>query len=308
MPVRNEAAHLAESVASVFAQDYPGPVEVVLAVGRSADNTREIAERSIAGLARARIVDNPTGRTPDGLNAAIAASEHPVIARVDAHGTLPPDYLSTAIPILLTTGAANIGGRAVPQGVNAMQRAIAVAMGSPLGMGAARFRVGGDAGEAETVFPGLFQRAWVERVGGFNPDYDRAQDWEMNLRIRAAGGLVWFSPQICVTYHPRSSLRSLAQQFFTTGQWRRRLSREHSGALNARYLAPPVLVLAVASGLIGSAFWPPAALVPLGYAAAVGLGGVHISRGEHWGVRLRVPAALATMHLSWGCGFLTGTR
>ncbi|MGB3684728.1 MAG: glycosyltransferase family 2 protein [Ornithinimicrobium sp.] len=307
MPVRNEAGHLADSLASVFAQDYPGPVEVVLAIGSSTDGTREVAEQAIAGRRHVRIVDNPSGRTPDALNAAIAVSTHPVVARVDAHGALSPDYLSTAIPVLLATGAANVGGRAVPQGVGAMQRAIAAAMASPLGMGSARFRVGGEAGRAETVFPGVFRREWLDQVGGYNSDYDRAQDWEMNLRIRQAGGIVWFSPDICVTYHPRSSLRSLAQQFYATGAWRRRLAREHDDALSMRYLAPPVLVVTLATGLIGATVWPPSALLPLGYAAAVGVGGLLIARDEQWSVRLRVPAVLATMHLSWGCGFLAGT-
>lgn len=308
MPVRNEAGHLHAALASVFAQDYAGPVEVVLALGPSSDGTREIAEEATAAHPQARIVDNPSGRTPEALNAAIAASSYPVVARVDAHGALPADYLSTAIPILLETGAANIGGRAVPQGVSAIQRAIAVAMGSPLGMGAARFRVGGEAGVAETVFPGIFQREWLQRVGGFNPDYERAQDWEMNLRIRQAGGTVWFTPQLCVVYHPRRSLGSLAGQFYATGQWRRRLAREHDGALGARYLAPPVLVLGLAASTAAALIWPPTLLAPLGYAVSIVVGGLLISRGERWPVRLRVPAALATMHVSWGCGFLVGTR
>ncbi len=282
-------------------------MEVVLAIGSSTDATRDVAEQAIAGRRQARIVENPSGRTPDALNAAIAASRFPVVARVDAHGVLSPDYLSTAIPVLLETGAANVGGRAVPRGVSAMQQAIAVAMASPLGMGSARFRVGGKAGRAETVFPGIFRREWLDQVGGYNPNYERAQDWEMNLRIRQAGGIVWFSPDIWVTYHPRNSLRSLAQQFYATGAWRRRLAGEHKDALSMRYLAPPVLVVALAGGLIGATVWPPSALLPLGYAAAVGVGGLLISREQTWPVRLRVPAALVTMHVSWGCGFLAGT-
>src|SRR5438270_1915467 len=40
MPVRNEERHLAESVRHVLGQDYPGPLELVLAVGPSADRNR----------------------------------------------------------------------------------------------------------------------------------------------------------------------------------------------------------------------------------------------------------------------------
>lgn len=306
MPVRNEAQHLEESLGSVLAQDYPGLLEVVLAVGASSDGTTGVAHRLAAADPRVRVVDNPSGRTPDALNCAIAASAHPIVARVDAHGSLPQDYVRCAVQILHATGAANVGGRAVPEGIDPTQQAIAIGMGSPLGMGSARFRVGGQAGPADTVFPGVFVREWIDRVGGFSAEYDRAQDWEMNLRIRQAGGVVWFSPQVCVTYRPRSSLTALAAQFFATGQWRRRLSQEHSEALNARYLAPPIVLAVVLGGALGATVWRPVALFPLGYAAAVGVGGVVISRGHPWAVRMRVPAVLATMHLSWGAGFLRG--
>ena len=45
MPVRNEERHLAEAVGSVLGQDYPGELELVLAVGPSKDKTQQIAEQ-----------------------------------------------------------------------------------------------------------------------------------------------------------------------------------------------------------------------------------------------------------------------
>ena len=60
-----------------------------------------------------RVVDNPTGTTPDGLNLAIAASRHPVVVRVDAHGELGEGYLETAVALLHQTDAANVGGRMI---------------------------------------------------------------------------------------------------------------------------------------------------------------------------------------------------
>ncbi len=308
MPVRNEGKHLAESLGSVLDQDYPGVFDVVLAVAASTDNTASVAASLAAQDPRVSLVTNPTGTTPDGLNAAIEASDGQVVARVDAHGALPADYLRVAVTILRDSDAANVGGRALPEGIDKTQKAIALAMGSALGMGAARFRVGGEPGPADTVFPGVFRREWIEHVGGFNSAYGRAQDWEMNLRIRQAGGVVWFSPLICVTYRPRSSLRALAGQFYSTGQWRRRLSQEHSDALSLRYLAPPAVTALVALGAAGATLWWPLGVFPLGYAAAVALGGGVISRGHPPAVRVRVPAVLATMHLSWGAGFIVGLR
>lgn len=308
MPVLDEEHHLADAVASVLAQDYPGGMEVVVAVGPSRDRTREVADRLAAQDPRVVVVDNPSGRTPDGLNAALAAARHDVVVRMDGHGAMSPGYVRRAVEVLAETGAANVGGIMLAEGTGDMQQAVAVAMRSPLGIGGARFHVGGEAGPAETVFLGVFRRDWLERVGGYDPAYTRAQDWELNHRIRKAGGVVWFTPELTVTYRPRSSFRDLARQFHTSGQWRRQVVRQHPESVNARYLAPPVALVLVVGGAVGGLAWRPLWLLPAGYAAAVTLGGVLIARDQAPGVIARMPAVLATMHLTWGAGFLRGPR
>lgn len=307
MAILNEETHLAEAVRSVLAQDHPGEMEVVLAVGPSRDRTQEVAEELARQDPRVVVVANPSGRTPDALNAAIAASHHEIIVRVDGHGALSEGYISRAVQVLQETGAANVGGIMLAEGLGDLQQAVAVAMRSPLGMGSAKFHVGGQAGPADTVYLGVFRREWLERVGGYDPEFSRAQDWELNYRIREAGGTVWFDPQLQVTYRPRASWGDLARQFYTTGQWRRQVMRRHPESVSARYLAPPVAVAVIAAGTVGGLAWRPLWAIPLGYAAAVTAGGAWIARGEAPGVIARMPGVLATMHLTWGAGFLRGT-
>jgi hypothetical protein len=112
-----------------------------------------------------------------------------------------------------------------------------------------------------------------------------------------------------VTYRPRSSLRALASQYAGYGRWRRVVMREHSGTASARYLAPPAAVVAVAAGtVVGLTFWRPALVAPLGYAAAVLVGSAVIGRDLPGRARAWLPLVLATMHGSWGVGFLTSPR
>src|SRR5260370_37006993 len=134
------------------------------------------------------------------------------------------------------------------EGVTPFERAVGRAMPSKVGVGEARFRAGGDAGQAESVYLGVFRRAAIDRVGGYNEAFLRAQDWEMNHRIRAAGGTVWFQPRMRVSYRPRADLRALCSQYFHYGRWRRVVAREHPGTISPRYLAPPAVVLAMAAG------------------------------------------------------------
>lgn len=308
MPVLDEERHLADSVARVLSQDYDGPLDLVLALGPSTDGTDEVAARIVREHPEVRTVPNPSGRTPDGLNAAIAASEGEIVARVDAHAEIPTDYVSTAVRVLQETGADNVGGVMDAQGTTPFERAVACAMKSPIGVGNARFHVGGAAGEADTVYLGVFRRAALDRVGGYDAHFARAQDWEMNHRIRTSGGTVWFTPELVVTYRPRSSPTALARQYHGYGTWRRVVARRHPGTANLRYLAPPAMVVGTGAAALLGTVVPIARAVPLAYVGAVTVGGIAISRGERWSTRVRVPLALGVMHWSWGVGFLRSPR
>jgi glycosyltransferase involved in cell wall biosynthesis len=309
MPILNESRHLRAAIAAVQAQDYRGPMEIVLAVGPSADDTEVIAKELAAADPRIATVPNPTGATPCGLNAAIAASTHEIVVRVDGHAMLPPDYVRVAVEELTATGADNVGGIMAAAGVTPFEQAVAKAMTSRLGIGAARFHLGGEAGPADTVYLGVFRREILERVGGFDESLRRAQDWELNHRIREAGGTVWFTPRMQVTYRPRPDLPALAKQFFRTGQWRRGVIRRMPRTANARYLAPPAAVLAVVGGtVLGLSGKRVGWLAPGGYLAAVFAGSVANMRGLDTRAAARLPVVLSTMHMAWGAGFLLSPK
>ena len=308
LTVLNEERHLRAAVGSVLAQDYPGEVEIVLALGPSRDHSDAVAQE-LAADPRVVLVANPTGRTPNGLNLAVAASRFPVVARVDGHSVIPPDYLRNAVAVLERTGADNVGGLMSARGVTTIEQAIATAMTSKLGVGNAPFHVGGTEGPADSVYLGVFRRSALDRVGGYDETFTRAQDWEMNYRIRASGGLVWFSPTLSVSYRPRHSLAALARQYFHYGRWRRQVMRAHPGSVNLRYLAPPAAVLGVLAGLVLSTFLSVWALTaPAAYLLLDVVGSLLIGRGLPWRAWLALPVVIATMHMAWGVGFLSSWR
>jgi glycosyltransferase involved in cell wall biosynthesis len=308
LPVLDEQRHLRAAVRSVLDQDYPGEIEVVLALGPSKDQSDQVAA-DLAQDPRVTLVANPTGRTPNGLNLAVAASRYQIVARVDGHSVIPPDYLRNAVELLERTGADNVGGLMSAHGVTNLEQAIATAMTSKLGVGNAPFHVGGGEGPADTVYLGVFRRSALERVGGYDESFVRAQDWEMNYRIRSTGGLVWFSPALSVSYRPRSSLATLATQYFHYGRWRRQVMRAHPGSVNLRYLAPPLALLGVVAGVVLSTVVSLLALtLPVGYLLLVVAGSVPVGSGLPLRARLWLPLVLVTMHMAWGAGFLSSWR
>jgi len=238
MPVLNEENYLEAAVLSILAQEFEGPVEVILALGPSTDATDAIAE-NLALTYPVTLVRNRPGTTSAGLNAAIAAAKNDVVVRVDAHAKLMPGYTRLAVQVLNETGAANVGGVMKAVGHHPFQSAVAWAYNTPFGLGGGAFHVGGEAGPSDSVYLGVFRREVLVELGGFDPAVIRGQDWELNLRIRQSGNVVWFDPRLQVEYHPRSRWIKLARQFYDTGIWRGELTRRSFITANLRYFAPP---------------------------------------------------------------------
>jgi succinoglycan biosynthesis protein ExoA len=299
MPIRNEAEHLAAAVAAVRSQDYPGRVRVFLGVGPSEDGTESVAAELAASGDDLVVVDNPSGRTPSALNAAIRAGAAPVIVRVDGHSELSEGYIRRAVETMRRTGAANVGGLQVPVPTTPFEEAVAAATTSWLGTGGASYRVGGDEGPVDTVYLGVFDRSAIEAVGLFDERLIRNQDYELNIRLREASGTVWFDPQLSVGYRPRGSWRALARQYYEYGYWKAVVIRMHPDSARLRQIAPPVAVLGIVAGVAMSRRHPPLAVIPAGYAAVVVTTAV---RTSHRLVALVAPV----LHGCWTFGLVVG--
>ena len=319
MPVLNEVTEVRAAVGSLLEQDYAGPFEVILALGPSIDGTNELVAEMSAADPRIRAIDNPVGSTPAGLNVAIRASVHPIVVRVDAHSQLPADYTRIAVRTLQESGADNVGGIMRAEGRTPFERAVALAYGSRVGLGGTPHHVGGEAGPAETAYLGVFRRDRLFAVGLFDEGIKRGQDWELNRRLRTTGGTVWFTPELVVTYRPRPSLRRLVRQFVATGLWRGELARRFPAGNGLRYFVPPVMVLAVALGLVaglvgvvGALVHGPAAwallgfVVPAVYVLFVLLGTLAVSRRSDAATTLWLLVVLPCIHVGWGVGFIIG--
>ena len=255
----------------------------------------------------------------------MGASRHEIIVRVDVRSRLPAGYIATAVRTMRETGAVNVGGIRAAEGTTPFERAVAWAMTSPFGVGTSRYNTGGLAGPSDSVYLGAFRREAIDGVGGYDEQYLRAEDWEMNHRIRRSGGLIWFQPELRVSYRPRANVRELASQYFLYGRWRRVIAQRHPGTMNLRYLTPVAVVLALLAGTLAGiagviglginagGWWPflltSCIAVPFAYLVGVlvvtaraGTDGRRSLPALAW-----LPAVLATMHVCWGAGFLTSS-
>lgn len=300
VPARNEAAYIEACVRSICDQEVEADVEVIVADGCSSDDTAARA----AG-AGAIVVENPRRTTPNGLNRGLAAATGDVILRFDAHSEMMPGYIRACVRALDDDATAvNVGGWCEVQGVGAWGRAVASALQSSLGVGNPRLwrrpRVGDGRRYVETVPFGCFRAGALRAAGGWRPDLIRNQDFELNHRLRVAGGRIVFDPSISFVYRPRESLGALSRQYREFGRWKAVMLAGSPESVRPRQLAPLILVgtalLALTPGKAGRAGRAGGAV----YAGAIAL---EARRAGDW----RVAPVLATIHLSWGIGFLIGT-
>lgn len=306
LAVRNEEAMLEAAVRSALDQMVPdgGELEMCIAVAPSEDRTWNVAARLAAADDRVTVVENPAGLTPAGLNAAIRATSAPIVVRVDGHAELQPGYVARAMATLDRTGAVVVGGIQDAYGTTSFERAVALAMTSRFGAGDSRFHYGGPEGPVDTVYLGVFRRKELEAAGLYDEALVRNQDYELNYRLRRAGGEVWFDPALRVRYRPRGSLVGLATQFSQYGRWKRVVLWLQPRSVRWRHLVAPATVVLVAAGLALGAWWTTALILPVGYFAVVAVASVVNTRSPELVFRLLL--VYPTMHLSWGLGFLSG--
>jgi cellulose synthase/poly-beta-1,6-N-acetylglucosamine synthase-like glycosyltransferase len=311
VPVYNEISSLDRLVADIVTQDYPAICEVWFVDGQSCDGTVEALNGARTLDSRVHVISNPKRLPAAGINLAIEQATGDIVVRFDAHARYAKDVITQSVRALLHTGAGGVGAIAQPAEADTLVgRAIVAAHNSRFGVGVAKFRKAGAEGWTDTVWNGCYWKYIVERVGPLREDLPRAEDNDFNARVRALGYGIYLSPAICATYQPRRSFGELWKQYFGNGLGVARALFEAPGSIGLRHLAPVGLVLALAASFAAAWMRPPisagALVVPSLYATVLLLATVMAGR-QRFGTHLFLaPAALAVLHVSYGCGTLLG--
>lgn len=311
VPVYNEIAHIAQLTADLLAQDYPAISEIWFVDGGSTDGTLEAPRQLCAGDSRIRVINNP-GRLPAAaINLAVRRTRSDIVIRLDAHARYQPDVVRIGVEVLLATGAGGVGAIARPEpGQTLIARAIVAAHKSSFGAGVASFRREGVEGWVESVWNGCYWKHVMDRAGPLREDLWRAEDNDFNERVRRLGYGLYLSPAIRASYQTRRSMRALWAQYLGNGIGVSLALFENPRAFGPRHLVPLALVVSLIIPLCVALVWPPAlfaaAAVLLLYVIVLLAATLLAARNGPGAHLLLLPAALAALHLSYGCGFLWG--
>ena len=317
VPVFNEERQIRQSVAAMQAQRFDGTVELLFADGRSEDRTREILEELAERDPRVRVLDNPLRGIPSGLNVCLREARGEYVARMDAHTVYADGYIAAGVQRLCRGDTEWVSGPQIPRPVGAISRAVALAIGSPLGRGGSRKWSEDGAGaeddgewELDTgVFCGVWRRQRLLDIGGWDERWAVNEDSEMAARFLERGERLVCLAQMAGYYTPRDSLRSLARQYCRYGFYRARTFSRYPSSARRAHVIPPALALTLLAATIGPtrALRSRARLALAAYLLALLAAATNAGvRSGRYGDGALLLSVLPTMHLGWGFGTLAG--
>lgn len=306
--MRNEEAQIGACLESVLASVLPrGRMECLVLDGDSRDNSVSIVADIAARDARVRLIANPERLQAAAFNRGLSEARGRYLVRMDAHSVYADDYIAECVRLLEETGASNVGGVQRAAGTDLVSGAIAAAVSSPFAAGDASYRHATRPRWVDTVYLGAWRTETLRQLGGMRTDLAVNEDYELNIRLREAGGKIYLSPTIRSTYFVRASLPKLARQYVRYGFWKVRTLIDHPSSLRWRQLVAPVFVLGVGLTPLFVARLGALGALHLGlYAAANIAATIVVAARSSWMNLPVLPMVFTIIHVSWGVGFWCG--
>jgi succinoglycan biosynthesis protein ExoA len=311
LPVRNEAKTIEDTLESISKQDYPeDKIEIIIADGCSDDNTVQKVHDFCTKKANIQIVNNSGEIVSTGLNVAIRMTKGEIIIRVDGHTRIEKDYVKKCVDCLEEYRADNVGGRMTAEGKTVFGQAVAAATSSFFGVGGGKFHYSDKCEWVDTVYMGAWHKKVFLKYGLFDEELVRDQDDEFNYRIVENGGKILLSPDIRSNYIVRSTPYKLFKQYFEYGFWKIRVFQKHTKQMRWTHFIPPLFVATILFSLIMMIMVPVFKIFPvlifLSYLLANVVALLPLVKGNSITTISILPLVFAILHLSYGCGFITG--
>ncbi len=314
MPVRNEAAHIHDTLMQLVKQDYPADAfEILVVDGESTDKTCSLVESIARRYPQVRLLNNPKRWSSAARNVGVQAARGELILIVDGHCEVPDEHLLQAVASAFERSGADCLGRPQPLDVHrasTLQRAIAAARSSWLGHHPSSFIYS----SKEQTVPAhsvavAYRREVFDEVGLFDDSFDACEDVELNHRVDKAGLRCLFTPKIAVRYEPRNSLRGLFRQLVRYGRGRVRLLRKHHDTLSWPALVPAFFLIGLVVGLPLSFVAAPFAWIYCSVLALYLFFVLSTSLGlaaytQDWRMAPWLPVVFVTVHLGSGYGLI----
>lgn len=317
----NEEDVLPGLLEELAGQDYPHEkMECILVDSDSSDGTRRIMEEFAArqqelGFRRIQVLDNPKRRQAAGWNVVIHAAGEDILIRIDAHASIPQDFVSKNVR-LQEEGEMITGGPRpnVIDNPTPWKETLFLAESSMFGSSIAPYRRNQERRYVDSMFHAAYRRQIFEQVGGFNEELGRTEDNELHYRMRQAGYRFCYDPEIISYQHVRNTLRGMLKQKYGNGYWIGRTVKVCPRCLEIYHFVPFAFVIGIIlttilcflhipwlAVVMWGLYWLLAVVMAITGIIGAGRQGrdFHISS-------LQLPVIFLLLHVSYGIGTLIG--
>ena len=218
LPCRNESGRIRACLDSLLGFTDLEAVnwEIWVFDGQSDDDTASLVREVVERETRVKYFLNERRLQGLAVNQSLTEGPGEFLLWLGAHTEYPPDYLARLLETARRVKADIVGGvletRAGGEGYGAT--VVQALTTHRFGVGDSGFRTGAVEGPADTVPFALYRREVFDTVGRFDERLERAQDYEFNRRVKAAGGKVWLNPEIKSVYYNQASFGAFIKKQF----------------------------------------------------------------------------------------------
>lgn len=199
-------------------------IEVILVDSNSTDNTKVIMEtfkkNNQNDFYGVQVLSNPKKTLPCGWNVLLKHYNGDAIVRVDAHASIPSDFVEKNVKTLLS--GENICGGFRPNIIDERtpwKETLNLVETSMFGSSIAPYRRQQGKTYVNSLFHGAYRRRVFNKIGLYNERLVRTEDNEIHYRMKKAGFKLCFNPEIISYQHTRNNLKGMIKQKYGNGKW-----------------------------------------------------------------------------------------
>ena len=302
-PVYNEEKFIDALIQSVIGA-FPTDKEIVLIDGGSTDGTLQKIKSWQEKYSNIILIHNKAKYVSHGFNLAYRNSNSAYIALMGSHAEYPANYFEKGLSILQSGAADAVGGPLTQKGKSAKAKIIAFCMSSKFGVGDTEFRTSKKRSYVDSVAMAIYDRKVFDKVGLFDEALIRNQDDEFHYRLNHFGYKIMMEPEMESVYYVREDLSALWKQYYYYGLYKPMVLKKIKSAIRIRHLVPATFVIYLLL-LPFLFFFHWIFIIPL---CLYFILATFILAGHFSNVKdiLFGWLAFATLHLSYGTGFLKG--
>lgn len=308
---RNASSSIGKLFEDIRNQTYEhNRIEIILIDSKSEDNTKELMQKFHGHFNRIVAIDNLRKNLPCGWNIALKESKGDIIVRVDAHASIPNDFIENIVANFEKKEMIVGGPRpSVIQEQSPWQKTLLFAETALFGSGIAIYRRAEKEQYVNSVAHGAYSRKVFETVGGYDERLIRTEDNDMHYRMRKAGFKILFDPKVKSYHNVRNDFSKMVKQKYSNGFWIGMTMGIQPKCFEAYHFVPLFFVLAILATAILAIVGYPLFLISLAilYCAANIFMTLLSMPGKGFEIPyLILPILFLILHLAYGIGTVIG--